>query len=99
MPGKKEDKACPCCKRGNLVKKDREIAYSQWTDKGFVLCRVSVRRRLRAMWLQELQRFVRIHLLKTLFIGSTKAGVSHAADPGSAPFPAIVGEVSCARAG
>ena len=43
MPGKKEDKACPCCKRGNLIKKDREIAYSQWTDKGFVLCRVTVR--------------------------------------------------------
>jgi len=32
MSGKKEDETCPCCKRGNLTKEDREIAFSQWTD-------------------------------------------------------------------
>ena len=42
MGGKKEDETCPFCKRGNLIKEDRAIAFSQWTDKGYVVCRVTV---------------------------------------------------------
>jgi len=42
MAGKKEDATCPFCKRGSLIKEDREIAFSQWTDKGYVVCRVTV---------------------------------------------------------
>jgi hypothetical protein len=42
MAGKKEDETCPFCKGGSLIKEDRAIAFSQWTDKGNVVCRVTV---------------------------------------------------------
>ena len=33
---------CPLCKKGHFIKRAEEIAWHQWTDKGYVFCRVSV---------------------------------------------------------
>jgi len=33
---------CALCKVGSLIRSDREIAFKQWTDKGYVFCRVTV---------------------------------------------------------
>lgn len=33
---------CPICKRGHLVWRSQEIAFSQQTDKGIVSCRVAI---------------------------------------------------------
>jgi hypothetical protein len=32
---------CYFCKRGEFIKRTEEIAFHQWTDKGYVFCRVS----------------------------------------------------------
>jgi len=42
MADKNEDETCALCKRGTLVREERELAIRQFTDKGFVQCRVSV---------------------------------------------------------
>jgi hypothetical protein len=34
---------CYFCKNGRFIEKDREIAFKQWTDKGYVYCDVKVR--------------------------------------------------------
>jgi hypothetical protein len=31
---------CYFCKKGELVRRTEEIAFHQWTDKGYVFCRV-----------------------------------------------------------
>jgi len=80
MAGKKEDETCPCCKRGNLVKENREIAFGQWTGKGYVVCRVTVRL-VSACGVAPRASPIRPNPLpKTQIIGSTRAAVSHAAD-------------------
>jgi hypothetical protein len=33
---------CAFCKRGRLIEQDREFAFRQRTDKGYVSCRVVV---------------------------------------------------------
>jgi hypothetical protein len=33
---------CYFCKRGKFIKRTEEIAFHQWTDKGYVFCRVNV---------------------------------------------------------
>jgi hypothetical protein len=33
---------CDLCKVGNIVKRKREVAFRQWTDKGYVFCRVTI---------------------------------------------------------
>jgi len=33
---------CVLCKVGNLIRSDQEIAFKQWTDKGYVFCRVTI---------------------------------------------------------
>jgi hypothetical protein len=33
---------CYFCKRGHFVKTSREMAFHQWTDKGYIFCRVEV---------------------------------------------------------
>ena len=80
MARKKEDATCPFCKRGSLIKEDREIAFSQWTDKGYVVCRVTVptgvcMRRGSKSFTDSAESIAEV-----AFIGSTKAAVSHAAD-------------------
>jgi hypothetical protein len=33
---------CVFCKIGRLIRSDQEIAFKQRTDKGYVLCRVTI---------------------------------------------------------
>jgi hypothetical protein len=33
---------CVLCKIGNLIRSDQELAFKQWTDKGYVFCRVTI---------------------------------------------------------
>ena len=33
---------CVFCKVGNLVRSDKGIAFKQWTDKGYLFCRVTI---------------------------------------------------------
>jgi len=86
MAGKKEDETYPCCKRGNL------IAFGQWTDNGYVVCGV-IARLASARGVAPRASPIRPGPWpKARLSGEKKL-------PGPAPFPAIVGEVSCARAG
>jgi hypothetical protein len=36
------DDTCPFCKRGTLTWQDQELPFRQWTNKGYVFCRVVV---------------------------------------------------------
>jgi len=87
MAGKKEDETCPCCKRRNLIKEDREIAFSMrcgsksFTDSAESIAEDAVHREYKSC------REPRCRLALGAYF------------PGPAPFPAIVGKVSCARAG
>jgi hypothetical protein len=42
MPSSGNGNLCYFCKRGHFVRISRQIAFHQWTDKGYVLCRVEV---------------------------------------------------------
>jgi hypothetical protein len=33
---------CDVCKIGRIMKREEQIAFRQWTDKGYVFCRVVV---------------------------------------------------------
>jgi hypothetical protein len=33
---------CYFCKKGKFVKRTEQMTFHQWTDKGYVYCRVSV---------------------------------------------------------
>jgi C4-type Zn-finger protein len=33
---------CPFCKKGRLIERPEQLAFHQWTDKGYVFCRVAV---------------------------------------------------------
>jgi hypothetical protein len=33
---------CPFCKKGSFRERAEEIAFHQWTDKGYIFCRVTV---------------------------------------------------------
>lgn len=33
---------CYFCKKGEFVKRTEQMTFHQWTDKGYVYCRVSV---------------------------------------------------------
>ena len=32
---------CHFCKRGRFVRRTEQLAFHQWTDKGYVFCRVT----------------------------------------------------------
>ena len=106
MARKKEDATCPFCKRGSLIKEDREIAFSQWTDKGYVVCRVTVptgvcMRRGSKSFTDSAESIVEDAVHRE-YKSCREPRCKHALGayfPRPAPFPAIVGEVSCARAG
>jgi hypothetical protein len=34
---------CYFCKKGRFIEKDQDIAFKQWTDKGYVYCNVKLR--------------------------------------------------------
>ena len=42
MPSNSDASTCYFCKKGHFVKQTREIAFHQWTDRGYVFCRVMV---------------------------------------------------------
>jgi hypothetical protein len=42
MRDRSETGICDICKRGMLVKTMQEIAFRQWTRKGYVSCRVNI---------------------------------------------------------
>jgi hypothetical protein len=42
MPDGDDASMCLFCKRGQVIKCNREIAFHQSTDKGYVFCRVIV---------------------------------------------------------
>ena len=42
MRNMKDVLRCALCKVGSLIRSDREIAFKQRTDKGYVFCRVMV---------------------------------------------------------
>jgi hypothetical protein len=37
-----DDERCVFCRVGSLIRSDREIAFKQWTDKGYLFCRVTI---------------------------------------------------------
>jgi hypothetical protein len=41
MSGLREGEICDFC-RGRMIAQNREIAFRQWTDKGYVHCRVTI---------------------------------------------------------
>jgi hypothetical protein len=42
MSGEHQGDTCPFCKRGALVRQCQEIAFRQWTSRGYVFCRITV---------------------------------------------------------
>ena len=42
MPSRDESELCPLCKRGSMVGGNRQLAFRQKTDKGYVFCRVTI---------------------------------------------------------
>ena len=41
MLDKDDGEECYFCKRGHFRRRTEEIAFRQWTDKGYVFCRIS----------------------------------------------------------
>jgi hypothetical protein len=33
---------CELCRRGNVVRRSEEMSFHQWTDRGYVFCRVTI---------------------------------------------------------
>ena len=42
MSSSSDGNTCYFCKRGRFIEKAEEIAFKQWTDKGYVFCRVNI---------------------------------------------------------
>jgi hypothetical protein len=42
MAAKSEPTVCDFCKTGHICQRVREVAFRQWSDKGYVHCRASV---------------------------------------------------------
>jgi hypothetical protein len=40
MPNEENGDTCFFCKKGKFVIRTEEIAFHQWTDKGYVFCRI-----------------------------------------------------------
>lgn len=103
MAGKMEDETCPFCKRGNLIKEDPEIAFSQWTDKGYAVCRVIVAMgvcmRCGPKRFTDSVESIAEDAIHREYEGCREPRCLGAYFHGPATFLAIVGKVSCARAG
>jgi hypothetical protein len=37
-----ESNICEICKRGHVTKRTEEMAFRQWSDKGYIQCRVTI---------------------------------------------------------
>jgi hypothetical protein len=42
MTAKGEPTVCDFCKKGHISQRTREVAFRQWSDKGYVHCRVTL---------------------------------------------------------
>ena len=42
MSSSSDGNTCYFCKRGRFIEKAEEIAFKQWTDKGYIFCRVNL---------------------------------------------------------
>jgi hypothetical protein len=42
MSNSENSETCHFCKKGKFIRRNEEIAFQQWTDKGYVYCRVGV---------------------------------------------------------
>lgn len=46
MRGQGEGETCIFCKGARLIERNEEIAFRQWTDKGYVRCLVTIPMRI-----------------------------------------------------
>ena len=46
MPDQSESEICVLCKRGRVIERNQEVAFRQWTNKGYVCCRVTIPMRI-----------------------------------------------------
>jgi hypothetical protein len=102
MPGKKEDETCPFCKRGNLIKEDRATAFSPWTEVCRVTVPIGVCMRCGSKSFPDSAESIAEDVVHREYKSGREPRCRLALGayfPGLAPFPTIVGEVSCARAG
>jgi hypothetical protein len=42
MPDDEGADICELCGRGKKIERDEELAFHQWTDRGYVFCRVTI---------------------------------------------------------
>jgi hypothetical protein len=42
MAAEDEPTICAICEQGRVTKRMKEIAFRQWTDKGYIHCRVTI---------------------------------------------------------
>jgi hypothetical protein len=42
MAAEDEPIVCEICKKGHVARRTKELAFRQWSDKGYVLCHVRV---------------------------------------------------------
>jgi C4-type Zn-finger protein len=42
MSKAQDEEQCPLCKKGRFIGRSQQLAFHQWTDKGYVFCRVAV---------------------------------------------------------
>ena len=42
MPSETGAQVCDLCKRGSVIRREEEIAFHQWTDRGYIFCRAAI---------------------------------------------------------
>ena len=42
MPDGEHVEVCELCQQGTLVTRDEEMSFHQWTDRGYVFCKVTI---------------------------------------------------------
>jgi hypothetical protein len=42
MPDGEHAEVCELCQQGTLVTRDEEMSFYQWTDRGYVFCKVTI---------------------------------------------------------
>jgi hypothetical protein len=42
MSKDQDGEQCPFCKNGRFIGRTEKLAFHQWTDKGYVFCRIAV---------------------------------------------------------
>jgi hypothetical protein len=42
MSEPRNGETCPFCKKGHFTKRTQQLAFHQWTDKGYVFCRLTL---------------------------------------------------------